>query len=194
MTASATTLPPNRRNGLLTLALIGSLLAMPFFIGAGLYFSGWHPQRTVQHGVLLDPPVPLPPHGLIAADGRDIPTAALDGKWLLVLSIDGPCQQDCASRIDAMRRIQVSLNKDMGRLRRVILSDRDDDPALAALGQQQPDLSVFSAPAGWLHAGTGHHLHIVDPQGRRIMDYPADAPPGEVRADLERLLKFAWNA
>ena len=39
----------------------------------------------------------------------------------------------------------------------------------------------------------GYRLHIVDPQGRLIMDYPVDVAAKGVRADLERLLKFAWT-
>ena len=39
----------------------------------------------------------------------------------------------------------------------------------------------------------GYRLHIIDPQGNLIMDYPADIPAKGVRGDLERLLKFAWT-
>ena len=34
---------------------------------------------------------------------------------------------------------------------------------------------------------------VVDPQGRLLMDYPGDVAAKDVGADLERLLKFAWN-
>jgi hypothetical protein len=182
---------PNQRQGRRMLALVASLLALPFVIAAGLYFGGWQPARTLQHGVLLAPPMALPASGLLKADGAALPTAELHGKWLLVLSLDGPCRQACLARIDEMRRIQVSLNKEMGRLRRVVLSEQASDPALSRAGRMQPDLLVLGAPFGWLT--TGHHLHIVDPQGRRVMDYPAEVSAREVRSDLERLLKFAWT-
>jgi hypothetical protein len=95
-----------------------------------------------------------------------------------------------------MRRIQVSLNKEMGRLRRVVLTDSVGDPELAAARQRQPDLIVAAAPPRWLPGSpdpSAYRLHIIDPQGNLVMDYPADAAAKGVRGDLERLLKFAWT-
>ncbi len=184
------------RNGLTMLALVVGLLALPFAIAGGLFVFGWQPARTTNHGQLLNPPLPLPASGLLTPDGRVLATADLGGKWLLVLNGSGPCDADCSGRIDEMRRIQVALNKDMGRLRRVILSDQPSDAEFAAARQRQPDLLVATAPRHWLPGAggaAGYRLHIVDPQGRLVMDYPAGAAAKGVRADLERLLKFAWN-
>lgn len=193
---TTTTLTPPRSNGRLMLALVVSLLALPFAIGAGLYFGGWKPARTIQHGQLLNPPVAFPVGSLLASNGQPLPGSELQGKWLLVLSLNGPCQAECVSRIDEMRRIQVSLNKDMGRLRRVVVSQHTEAPELAAAGRQQPDLLLLAAPGQSLNANAGearYQLHIVDPQGRRVMDYPPEVAAREVRADLDRLLKFAWT-
>lgn len=187
---------PPLRNGSTMLALVVGLLALPFVIAGGLYLFGWQPARTANHGQLLNPPLPLPAGGLRAPDGQALATADLGGKWLLLLSGSGPCDADCAARIDEMRRIQVALNKDMGRLRRVVLSDQPSDAEFAAARQRQPDLLVATAPPRWL-PGTagkaGYRLHIIDPQGRLVMDYPANVAAKGVRADLERLLKFAWT-
>jgi len=184
------------RNGLTMLALVVGLLALPFVIAGGLYLFGWQPARTINHGQLLSPPLPLPASGLQTPDGRELATADLGGKWLLLLSGSGHCGADCSARIDEMRRIQVALNKDMGRLRRVVVSDQPNDGEFAAARQRQPDLLVATAPPRWLPGATGaagYRLHLVDPQGRLVMDYPADVAAKDVRADLERLLKFAWN-
>lgn len=194
---TATPLNPsyNKRNGRLMLALVISLLALPFAIAAGLYFGGWKPARTTQHGQLVNPPQTLPAAGLLTPDGKALPTADLHGKWLLVLSLHGPCRAECTQRIDEMRRIQVSLNKEMGRLRRVVLSERPNQPELAAAAQRQPDLLLAAAAADWLSSSENidYRLHIIDPLGRRVMDYPAEVGAREIRADLERLLKFAWT-
>ena len=186
----------NKNNGLLMLALVVALLALPFAIAAGLYFGGWKPARTTQHGQLLNPPLALPAAGLQTPEGKPLPTAELHGKWLLVLSLDGACQAECAARIDEMRRIQVSLNKEMGRLRRVVLSGQPGQSELTAASQRQPDLLLASAPANWLdgkRSENSYRLHIIDPLGRRVMDYPAEVAAKEIRADLERLLKYAWT-
>ena len=167
-------------SGYRTLWLIVGLLLLPFALAGALYASGWQPTRTVEHGQLLSPPLALPDQLLRS-------TAELRGKWLLLFTIDGPCDQACTRRIDEMRRIQVALNKNMGRVARVVLSDRPDDPALLALQHAQPDLRLLAA------AGATPHLQIADPQGRLLLTYPPDATAQGVRADLERLLKFAWN-
>ena len=195
MTSTTLQVSARKGNGLPMLALVVGLLALPFVIAAGLYFVGWQPARTANHGQLVSPPLPLPVSGLKTSDGRPLATAELHGKWLLLLNGNGQCAADCVQRIDEMRRIQVSLNKEMGRLRRVVLTDQPADPALAAAVQRQPDLLLARAPAGWLpgSAQRDYRLHIVDPQGNLIMDYPVDIAAKDVRFDLERLLKFAWT-
>ena len=196
MTSSTLQAPVQKSSGLPMLALVIALLALPFVIAAGLYFFGWHPERTGNHGQLLNPPSPLPTSGLKTADGHPLATADLQGKWLLLLNGQGPCTAECVQRIDEMRRIQVSLNKEMGRLRRVVLSDRIGDPEFAGAVQRQPDLVLVTAPPKWLPGtddGPGYRLHVVDPQGNLLMNYPVDIAARSVRSDLERLLKFAWT-
>jgi len=195
MTSATAPIASPQRSGSAMLALIVSLLALPFAIAGGLYLFGWQPARTAHHGQLLDPPLPLPASGLRTPEGQPLATADLGDKWLLLLSGDGPCDMACVNRIDEMRRIQVSLNKDMARLRRVVLSDQPNAEAFATFRQRQPDLLVATPPPNWLPGGKGdsaYRLHIVDPQGRLIMNYPADVTAKAVRSDLERLLKFAW--
>jgi hypothetical protein len=197
MTSATLQAAPRKGNGLPMLALVVGLLALPFAIAALLYFVGWQPERSGNHGRLRNPPVPLPANGLKMPDGRPLATVELQDKWLLLLDGKGQCTAECVQRIDEMRRIQVSLNKDMGRLRRVVLSEQISDPELAAARQRQPDLVLAEAPPRWLPGSgdddAGYRLHIVDPQGNLIMDYPADIPAKGVRGDLERLLKFAWT-
>jgi cytochrome oxidase Cu insertion factor (SCO1/SenC/PrrC family) len=178
------------------LALVVGLLALPFVIAGGLYFLGWQPSRTGNHGQIVSPPLPLPASGLKTPDGRPLATAELQDKWLLLLNGKGRCEAVCAQRIDEMRRIQVSLNKDMGRLRRVVLTDQPVDPAFTMAVQRQPDLVLAEAPVKWLPGSgvqAGYSLHIIDPRGNLIMTDPADVAAKNVRGDLERLLKFAWT-
>ncbi|MBU1365203.1 MAG: hypothetical protein KKE51_15410 [Gammaproteobacteria bacterium] len=176
---------PNQRQGRLMLALIVALLALPFIIGAGLYFGGWHPSRTGHHGHLLNPPRPLPEQ-MLRSTGKN------SEKWKLVLQVSGPCAAECTNRLDEMRRIHVALYKNMGRLSRAVLTDQPDDPALLALHASQPDLMVLSTQPGALPEITDPVL-LVDPQGLVIMTYPPDASPQGMRADLDRLLKYAWT-
>jgi hypothetical protein len=176
---------PNQRNGRLMLALIVSLLALPFAIGAGLYFGGWQPPRISHHGHLLTPPRLLPEQ-ILRSTGKN------SEKWILLLNVRGSCTAECAGRLDEMRRIHVALYKNMGRLSRAVLTDQPNDPALLALRGSQPDLLLLTASSEEL-AGIAEPLLVVDPQGQMIMTYPPDASAQGVRADLERLLKYAWT-
>lgn len=181
---------PNQRQGRLMLALIASLLALPFAIGAGLYFGGWQPSRVSHHGHLLNPPRLLP-EPMLRSTGKN------GEKWKLVLHVRGPCTAECTNRLDEMRRIHVALYKNMGRLSRAVLTDQRDDPGLPALRASQPDLMVLTASPGELAdalANIADPVLLVDPQGQVIMTYPPDATPQGMRADLDRLLKYAWNS
>jgi hypothetical protein len=192
---NSATMPAPRASGLPMLLLIVGVLVLPFAIATGLYFGGWQPTRTLQHGQLLTPPPTLPGSGLVDVSGQAVATAELHGKWLLVLNLDGPCTTGCAARLDELRRIQVSLNKEMGRLRRVVLAPSTSDPALADAARRQPDLLLFAAPPHGLGtpAADGYRLHNIDPLGQRVIDYPAAVGGNELRFDLDRLLKFAWT-
>lgn len=174
-----------RRQGRLTLALIVGLLALPFLIAAGLYFGGWQPAGTAHHGRLINPPQRLPAQMLRS-------TAENRGKWIILLNVRGPCAAQCVSHLDEIRRIHVALYKNMGRLSRAVLTDQPDDPALLALRRKQPDLLLLAAPADET-ATIADSLLLVDPQGQLVMTYPPDASAQGVRADLERLLKYAWT-
>lgn len=185
MNSVALPTPTNQRQGRLTLALIVGLLALPFVIAAALYFGGWHPARVTQHGQLINPPRPLPAEILRS-------TKKNAEKWQLVLHVRGPCAAECLRRLDEMRRVHVALYKNMGRLGRALLTEHADDPALPGVRASQPDLLLLSAPPGTL-ADIADPLLLVDPQGRIIMTYAPDASPQGLRADLDRLLKYAWN-
>lgn len=185
MNSTAINSLPNQRHGRLMLALIAGLLALPFAIGASLYFGGWHPSRISHHGHLLTPPRLLPEQ-VLRSTGKN------SEKWMLLFHVRGPCAAECAGRLDEMRRIHVALYKNMGRLSRAVLTDQPDDPALLALRNTQPDLLLLTAPSEQL-AEITDPLLLVDPQGQIIMTYPPDASAQGVRADLERLLKYAWT-
>lgn len=177
-------LTPGRRALLLTVLIC----LAPVLIGGGLYAFGWRPAKTVNHGSLIQPPLPLP----VAALGGGVAERA-SGKWLLVVAGDAPCDERCVALAERTRNIQVALNRDMGRLVRIVLAAPNE--GLAALQARQPDLLVVPPPADWQHAmaaGPQHRLFVLDPAGNLMMQYAPEAEARGVRADLERLLKSSW--
>lgn len=148
---------PARTAGRRALLLMIGLSLLPIVVGAGLYYFGWRPDRTGNHGTLIAPPV---------AAGID----TVRGRWSLVLLGTDPCDGACAARLDELRRVRVSLAKEMHRTRHLFA------PPPAALAD--------------LPAGT---VIIVDPDGRAMMRYAPGAEAKDLRADLERLLKYSWT-
>ncbi|NML25909.1 hypothetical protein [Zoogloea dura] len=176
------------------LFLVIALLALPFIVAASLYATGWRPAAAGNHGELLDPPRPLP--ALAGPHGEPLDKTSLEGHWNLVVAGPGPCDEACRHWIVATRQIHVALYKQMSRVQRTWLTDQAA-PDSAPLTALQPDLhaavagSSAARAAFDLDAG-GHRVYVVDPQGRIILRYPADAPPRDILKDMERLLRYAW--
>ncbi|MFC5299849.1 hypothetical protein [Azospira restricta] len=188
-TAAPPPAAPRLTSGQRALLLTLAIFLLPVAIGGGMYLLGWRPAKTSNHGELVQPLRPLP----LAALGADAATAVA-GKWLLLVAGDAPCEAACVALAEQTRAIQVSLNRDMGRLRRIVLVDATT-PALVALQAKQPDLLLAAPPPAWrtaLAAGARHRLFVVDPAGNLMMQYAPEAEAKGVRADLERLLKYSW--
>jgi len=170
-----------------TLLLVVGLLVSPVVIASALYLSGWQPGGRPQ-GELLQPPVPLAA-GVLPSQG--------EGRWHLVVAGGGGCDQHCRQLLDEARRIHVALYKQMSRVDRLWLSD--DALALRRDGEllqrQQPDLKIAGIPAGqrrdFAMDEPGHRFYLIDPQGRLVMRYPADAPAKGILKDMERLLRYS---
>lgn len=180
-----------------TMALLVATFVLPFVLGTGLYLSGWRPEKFGNHGDLIQPPRPMPETGLLQADGRPLPTAELRGKWLLMLPIEGSCAASCRESLQQMSNVHLALNKEQGRLRRVLVST-EGSPPFAELQQTYPDLLVAKldpeAATAWASTldNTGQGLLIADPLGNVIMRYDEAAEMRGVHKDLERLLKYSW--
>lgn len=178
---SITQLTPGRRALLLTLFAF----LLPLTIGGGLYWSGWRPAKTGNHGELILPPKPVP----MATLGEGV-----TGKWLLVLAGDGTCEAECIAQLKTLRSIQVSLGREIDRMRRIVLTS-EETTLLKALRADQPDLIVSRPTPEWndaLTPGPRYRVFLVDPAGNLMMQYAPEAEPKGIRADLERLLKYSW--
>lgn len=179
-TAMTTPSPAQIASGRRTLLLATGLLMLPFVLGATLYLSGWQPSKTGNRGELLQPPPVVK---------AQLPEAAT-GKWVLILVPETACDARCADQLDALRRVQVSLNKEMGRLRRVVMAADPADAGLSHAQASQPDLLVARRDAAWT-APAG--IYVADPEGNLILRYAPDAELKDIRSDLDRLLKYSWT-
>lgn len=179
-----------------SMLLITVLLAMPFVLGWALYAYGWRPAETGNYGELLQPPPVWPGSALVTPAGQALKREDLLGKWQFVYVGAAACTDSCRHSLHQMRQVQVSLNKEMGRMKRLWISPvAATDPAMPGILAEWPDLQIARAPdATWAVAfPTPDRVYLVDPLGNVILRYPAEPDWKRVRKDIEKLLKYSWT-
>jgi len=206
----------NPRRVLIALAL---LFFAPVAVAFILYYGiGWSPGGRVNHGELVEPPVPLPELALPQADGPRPggPDAAsgtgaepavtspsfLKGKWTLLYLGDGACSAGCRADLYNTRQVRAALGADRERVQRVFLAEGACCD-LDWLHAQQPDLITVQAGgaaapltailehAGQSPAPAADRVYLIDPLGNLMMSYAADARPKGMLEDLKKLLRLS---
>jgi hypothetical protein len=175
---------PQRRTLILLLVLFFMPLAASFLL---YYVVGWRPAAQSIHGELISPPRPMP--------GAD----ALLKDWALVYVGDGACDADCRTALVFARQTRLSLNKDMLRVNRALLSTGNCCDA-AYLKQEHDGIKVLdvSAPADkdallavLPQVDRKHTLFVIDPLGNLVMSYDVREEPSGLLSDLRKLLKLS---
>lgn len=192
-----------QKRGRRVLGILVACFLAPLAGAFWLYYgAGWRPARTVQHGELVSPALPLPAVSLPLAAGGASDDAFLRGKWSIVYVGGGDCGAHCRQALDDARRVRLALDQDRERVQRVFLhrgaccDDRfaREQPDLVVAGLDVPAaamlLASFDAAAKSPALSAGR-LYLVDPLGNLMMSYAADAPARDVLRDLERLLKLS---
>jgi cytochrome oxidase Cu insertion factor (SCO1/SenC/PrrC family) len=184
------------------LLLMVGLFALPLLVVMAMYQFNWSPGGS-SHGELLTPPRPLQLATLQTLQGKEFAAANWKDKWSLVYVDASGCPADCRDQVHLLRQIHVSLNKEIGRVQRVLLAPETKDmTALAALQQTYPDLVIltggdvtalsrqFDLPDQ--AADLSGRVYLVDPLGNLMMSYPKEHEPKGLLKDLTRLLKYSW--
>jgi hypothetical protein len=171
-------------------------LGLAFFLYYGLH---WHPTGRLNHGELVQPPLPVPGLALrrvdAAADAMTRPDF-LKGKWTLLYFGPGTCPAACRTDLYDTRQVRTALGRDMDRVQRVFLAEGDCCD-LVLLRTEHPDLLTVRATdeAGPLvsilrraQPQALDRIYVIDPLGNLMMSYAADASPKGMLEDLKRLL------
>ena len=181
-----------------TLLAIAAVFALPLVL-AWLFTIGpsdWRPAQTVNHGVLLEPPLQLRSYGVTDAAGAALAADVPGGHWFLVVLHESACAAACQHWVQIAERIQIAVGRDMDRVTVVVLGPDDDvSPArepswlLPANGALIDALrEVTDQPR--LDAA----LLVVDYRGHVVLTYPpAENGPGVLK-DLKRLLRASPRA
>ncbi len=194
------------RIGRAKMLLVLLVCAAPVIASYLTYFVIRPEGRTSNYGTLIQPTRGLPDAlALRTLDGTPVPARALRGQWLLVSVGPAACGDACEKRLFMQRQLREMLGRERERLDKVwLLTDEQPlAPALRSAVEAKPAVNVLradpAAVARWLAPENGHalqdHLYVVDPMGEWMMRMPANAEPGKVKRDLERLLRASssWD-
>jgi len=155
---------------------------------------------TTNNGTLISPARPLTFQGLVGPDGASLALSELRGRWLYVVYGKDTCGQACQQQLYVTRQARVAVNKDIPRVRRLLVLDDPADRALMVkLAEEHEDLLIaIGMPEqlrGEFHGENfdtaGGQFFLVDPLGNLMMYYQSDAVPRGVLRDLQKLLKIS---
>jgi cytochrome oxidase Cu insertion factor (SCO1/SenC/PrrC family) len=192
----------NRR----TLWILLVVFFVPWLLGTALYFyfseTGIRPE-TASKGTLIDPARPLDPFALSTLDGEPFGLENLRGRWTLVHLGPSSCADPCQQNLYHMRQVRIALNKDMGRVQRLlVLTDSERLESLRpVLEREYPQMTTVTGSQQALEQMTGQFLdtgahrdgwiYLVDPLGNLMMGFPPDLDPRGMLKDLRKLLKYS---
>jgi hypothetical protein len=170
-----------------------------------LHQINWHPEGQ-SYGELIKPPLMLKVSDALQAtqpvikDPSDVSNTLWHDKWSMVMIAD-VCDQACESRLHDIRQIHASLEKNMNRLQRVLVTHQQD---VSALQKQYPDLLILNKPNTDIDqlasqfnrdnqdAYALRNVYLVDPIGNWMMVFDLELPAKDLRKDIVQLLRYSW--
>lgn len=192
------------KNKLVFLSLL-ALFMLPMLAAGIMFYTGRGiPVQTINHGDLLQPPLPFAKLALQDPQTKlSLAPTKLVGKWLLVYINPQSCAQSCLETLYKIRQTRTALGKNRDRLTRVFISYQK----LSSSNQQQLN-TIYSGTEHFLttpstlitfldntsqHAETLQQgrLYLVDPLGNTLQSYPLDIPFKSLLGDLNRLLQIS---
>lgn len=179
-----------KRNAWVPLAVLGAFVA-PILVA--WWFAIAHPeavpQRQLNHGELIHPPVDF------AADPAGAALEALQlapAEWGLLYYGTGPCAADCERIVKLLTTIRSLIGAQGARVHVAALVDAaPGQPIDQALTIANADARALLARETAARTGTARDQGIVILDSRRLamMIFSVDASPAGIKEDLKRLLR-----
>ena len=150
--------------------------------------------ETKNYGQLVSPAIPSELTDFMS-DDSDVDIAHLKGRWVLLhLDLNGQCTDSCVKSVHMLKQLNVLLNKDTERLKRVYL-DKSNGKNSTLLSKDS-DLNIFSWDSNNIRELKGKvgdiedgDMLLLDPLGNIMMRYKQDADPYGIQKDLKLLFK-----
>ncbi len=174
------------------------VLLASFFVPASiawtLFFAGWTPGSTGNHGALVEPPHQLDGE-LVDARGDPVPASVLRGRWSMLLVNQGPCGDTCRARLADLGQVRLALAQNMDRAQIVLLLP-EGTPLPDDLAGEHAHLQVHwmrdgILPADDPEADAEISTSLVDTRGYRMMRYEEPLDAYGMLQDIKRLLRLS---
>jgi hypothetical protein len=190
-----------RKNRLLIIGIFGMSI-IPFLIAWGLKENPGLVKGRTNIGQLITPPVTTERSDLTGFDKFSVDNMSeLAGHWLIVNVIpNNDCNESCLDAIHKTRQLQLMLNKELTRTRRVALVLKDVAPEIAGKWWQDDAVLLRVKPTDALAKKIAEirqgnipdgMLFIMDPLGNLMMQYEPGFDPYGVKSDLMHLLRIS---
>jgi cytochrome oxidase Cu insertion factor (SCO1/SenC/PrrC family) len=173
------------------LLLLMGLFAVPI-VASVLAYNFLHVEPTANYGELLSPPEAVTTQRFARPDGSAFRFGDLAGKWILVASDSGACEQACMEKLGTLRVVRLALGRDADRVERVFVVDDATLPGSAALEPFAGTQVALTPPGITLPRGAANdrgRIYLVDPNGNVMLRWALPADRKRMLNDLQRLLK-----
>ena len=180
------------------LLILAVVFLLPFTTAALLHLLDLKPEGK-SYGDLIQPPKNLQFPLLKNVQGKSFKSQQWLKKWSVVMVDSTNCAAPCQAKVQLLKQVHTSLNKEIKRVQRVLLVPNDiQGETINDLQKKYPDLIILAgADAETVKLATefkvtGGQVYLVDPLGNLMMSYSEKMDPKGLRSDLSRLLKNSW--
>ena len=184
---------PDVNRGRRQLILLAIVFLGPLVVAAILYFTGWRPMGTTEHGRLIQPTVMLPD---VQAESLNGTVTGLRGRWVLIYTDSGECSDICRATLVKIRQVHRALGKEMSRVQMLFCIARET-PNMKYLAQEHPAL-LLAAPENPLTQTVKTQLNpepgevlLADTLGNILLRFPPQTEMRDMHEDVKKVLKLS---
>lgn len=199
-----TTKPRKSKSGLIIVAVLIAIFALPEIVAVSLQAIKWRPNSTTNRGELVQPARAIEDYELQTIDNKTVKFSAFQKKWVTVYFSGASCDDECIKNLYLMRQVQTALGKEQDRVQRIFVLSGQITPEISAvLLKEFPGMTILVAPKhiidamslqfvlpGMTNVDT-HRIYLVDPLGNLMMSY-RNNPEGMLK-DMIHLMKISWS-
>lgn len=189
---------PSQWRSRAVIVIIALLAVIPFVLA---WYYAKHPELIASrsnYGRLVLPPRPIDPAGLLKNPvSPPEALAGIKGRWVLLHVASGGCGAVCADTLHKTHQVRLMVNKDIARVKRLLLLPagtpvqadaalRGDDDLVVA-GASEAVARILAEAAGGPAADD--RVYLLDPLGNLVLWYTGGFDPYGLLKDLKHLLK-----